>query len=696
MMHDLSGDCLRRLGFVILLVFVLTSYVAAKEPPEYLYPSLSFVEQEQERLEKLFSKLNLAHPPLKSTRDAYLSGDLRSACARLLEYYRSRGIPPGLLPDPLEGTDERIQIAKDALAGRYTVQDITGKPPRTAKGGLDWRYKGPRGEAEWAWLFNRHSVFRDLFVAAQLYPDDGYDKQIGILVDDWVHANPLPALMSFSPAWRALEAARRIEAPWVEVFFGLADFPAFSAEARLMLLSSVPDHAEYLREHHAFGGNHKITEMMALLLIALAWEEFKEAPRWQAYALEMLQEQLFAQSYPDGAHKELANHYQRVALMSFQRTLELLHAAGKEEALAQMRPRVEAMWNYFARIIKPIGWGPLNNDSDLEDNGWIIADHAMPFYKRQDWLWMISYTQKGSPPEGPPSYYFPWAGHAIMRENWLSESPAAFFDIGPYGSDHQHRDRLHLSLCLGRHDYLVDAGRYTYEPGSAREYYQGPRAHNVVLLNGEGTLPGPDTITAPMPVIRAEIGELYDVFEAEAPYPDDLARGRGSARHQRRVVYWKNGYKGSSWVVVDNLISFGSSHWETLWHWHPDCPVMLDGLTARSTFEERVNLAIIPVGFEPEVRIVRGLKEPEYQGWHSYLFNQQRPASVFIYSTRARGPREQVWFLVQVDEGERLPLVRREGDVLLVEWADGTRERMPINPPVILGQQASNSRGGSN
>ena len=61
-----------------------------------------------------------------------------------------------------------------------------------------------------------------------------YITAINDLIIDWIRANPVPRYMNFSPAWRALEAARRIEQPWLEVFFRLQHEAAFSPEARIM------------------------------------------------------------------------------------------------------------------------------------------------------------------------------------------------------------------------------------------------------------------------------------------------------------------------------------------------------------------------------------------------------------------------------------------------------------------------------
>lgn len=638
------------------LVFAGLCGEATASEASWLLPAEHFVESDHARLEKLMGALDLERPELAEVRAQWEQGALREACGVLLDYYRRREVAAVLLPKPLEADGSVMTEAGDALEGRFWMQEVLAEVPRRADGGWDWECRGPNRESEWAWFLNRHLFFRDLYGAWYATGQARYAAAISAMVSDWVRANPLPEGLSFSAAWRSLEAARRIEEPWAEVFFGLREERAFAPEARLLMLASVAEHGDYLRHHHARGGNHEITEMMALVLIARAWPEFREASAWLDYAVGRLETALREQTYPDGMHKELANHYQRVAVLSFQRALEWLEGTGEKNHAARMRPRVEAMWEALVGMMRPNGDGPLNNDSDLESTAQFLRERAQPFYQRVDWAWVLSGGQEGECPKGLASRYFPWGGIAVMREDASARSAWAFFDVGPYGSDHQHRDRLHLSISLGEQDYLVDAGRFTYEPGAARAYYQGPRAHNVVLLNGEGTLPGLFVVSEPLPVC-AEVGVQRDVFEAQAWYAPALALGKGGAYHRREVVFEK-GVPMGRWEVRDELVQVGPACWETLWHFHPDCPVQIENGAVVTTFTDRPNLKLVAVGFAPEWELVKGQKEPWRQGWYSEDYRQEQPATVAIARTRTYAPVVQQWsisFIRPSEEGAAQP-----------------------------------------
>lgn len=665
------------IGLSVVSVLFLTNIVGAEESTFFSEQNVNFLVHDRESIESLFEAIDWSRKELAGVESAWKSGDRRSAVIALAEYYRKRGIDKEMLPEITQIEGIAGQRAEDALKNIHWAQDVYGALPAGKLSLYDWEHKGPNNDVEWAWFLNRHTVFSDMYAKWLQEPNSDYPRKVSSLVSDWVRHNPVPRFMSFSSAWRALEAARRIETPWVEVFFRMADVAEFSLEARILMLSSIHEHGDYLMAHHAFRGNHKITEMMALMLIALAWPEFKSSQQWLDYAVDQLKEELFSQTYPDGVHKELSNHYQRVTLFSFQRALHLLEAGGRMDKYVLMRPRVEAMWDYFALVMAPNGNGPVNNDSGNESNAnWMMA-YCLNEYNRPDWVYLINslYAKvEGAvaiQPEGYPSRYFPWAGHAIMRQNWGRESGWAFFDIGPYGTDHQHNDRLHLSVSVGRRDFLVDSGRFTYQPGNVRDYYKGADGHNVVTLNGKSAQTGPLSVTEPMPVI-ADIGNDRDVFEACVYFDSQPLIGKGRPEHRRRVEYFKNGYKSGYWIVSDTLKNFGFGKWETLWHFHPQCKLLIEGVNVRTTFDKGVNLALIPVNFEPDIRLLRGATAPKHQGWYSARFNQQEPAPVVIYETLARSPRQQVTLILPFADGDTVPEVEWfPPDTVGIRWVDG-------------------------
>jgi hypothetical protein len=252
------------------------------------------------------------------------------------------------------------------------------------------------------------------------------------------------------------------------------------------MLSSLPDHARFLKAFHKEEGNWVVSEMTGLATIAVLWPEFENAPSWLDYANDRMKREITAQIYPDGVHSELTTHYHFVMARRFGQFVSLLEHSDRtvDPAFAAV---VERMWNYLAYTLRPNGCNPLNNDSDYQRFG-VHVDGSARAFARDDWMYIASNGARGRTPDSS-SVVFPWAGHVLMRNGWAPDSHWSFFDIGPWGTGHQHNDKLHLSVTAYGRDLLVDAGRFTYAPGKFRDYFIGSRGHNVIprRRSGRGT-----------------------------------------------------------------------------------------------------------------------------------------------------------------------------------------------------------------
>ena len=645
---------------------------AAAEAPS-LRPGDAFVAANTERLARLFAALDLSQPGLAECAERLKAGDTAGACEALLRYYRKRAASFGA-NDPnailLLLDHDVVARADDALNGIFTEQDLRAAALRRPDGGIDWS-EAPGGDKEWAWFLNRHEFLRDLAETARATGNRAYDDALSAYLSDWILSNPFPGRLNFSAQWRALEAARRITDVWTDLFFD--PYGPLSPEARLLLLSSLPDHAADLRDFGSFwGGNHRLTECSALAGIAVAWPEFRDAPLWLDDAAAGTRDEILSGSYPDGAYRELSSHYQRVVLESAERTLSLLASAGRRNP--ELETRAQAMWDYFAGITQPDGHGPLNNDGDSDWNTGLLADAAKT-HGRADWLFVASHGKEGTLPATPPSRFYPYAGHAVMRSGWDENAQWAYFDVGPAGSAHAHADRLTLDLSLGRSEILVDNGRFTYEPGPWKEFFTGPAAHNVVLVDGRGALPPPAAVDAPLPV-TATISADFDFFSAGETFPADALGGRGGAVHVRSVFY----LRGHFWLVADSVVSFGATQLETLWHFHPDVMASARGDELTATALDGTALRIRRVfGPAPEWTLARGETSP-IQGWYSADYNRRWPAWCASAKMKTSGPSCTVWLLSPGGEAADLR-VQTEGDRLCVSFSSGGKSlRFQFDP----------------
>ncbi len=539
-------------------------------------------------------------------------------------------------------TDEdHRSVADGVLDGVFELQGLKARVPTSLDGGLDWTDSGPRGDSEWIRFLNRHDFLRSLLRAWQQTGDERYRTAIGSHLSDWVRSVPRPLLPTLKGTWRSLEAARRSTLPWLEVFFCRTPRPALDPETRILLLGSLVDHAQVLRYWHGRRGNHLFTELVALAVLATAWPEFKRAADWLEYAASRACRVVSAQTYPDGAHTELSNHYHRVILLEAERLAAVLSLTGREAQLRPVRERLIAMWDYFAGVSRPDGYGPLNNDGDLEPNGWYVADAGKRLNK-PEWLYVATGGAEGSAPaDNSASRFFPWAGQAVMRSGWEVNAHWARFDLGPHGTNHQHHDQLSIELFAGGRPILVDPGRYTYQRGRAREYFRGPAGHNVIRVDGKGSAPPPNRVSAPLEV-KAVCERDYDFFCGRARFLGRPLTGRPGCIWRRAVFYLREKY----WIVVDHLATNGPAEITASWLFHPHCTVAAEPDCVYTEGQEGSNLAIVPT--TPSqwlLEICKGQTEPEMRGWYSECYNRLEACTQVECHTSIRGPTAFGWIL---------------------------------------------------
>jgi hypothetical protein len=603
-----------------------------------------------DRIKTMLGSLNLDLKGLEKVKSAYGSNNIEAACQALLDYYNKGNTAAYLrkeLPSPAKKRDTE---ADSILQHIYVFQESCDKVPVKADGHLDWTWKGRLNDIEWAWALNRHYHIRTLLSAYNNTGNIDYAKAINNDIKDWITASlPYPGVKSSTEMWRGLEVSFRAKV-WTSVFYNLMKSKELEPATRLLILTSVPEHAHYARNFHA-QGNWLTMELSGLASVAAAWPEFKESPSWIAYAKQTMTKSLQDQVYPDGVQTELTSSYHKVALDNFNLFLETCRQIN--EPLPEIYPQyLEKMWNYLAYTMRPDGYGLLNNDADLMYNRESVMKSAAK-YNRPDWEYIASNGEKGKRPEGQPSVIFPWAGQIIMKSGYDRMAQWSFFDIGPWGTGHQHNDKLHVSVAAYGRDLLVDAGRFAYRGAFAdkfRPYATGSFGHNVILVDGKGQARGPVDTKSPLNELNYRITPEFDYAWNSF---DKFNETEGKFIHSRAVFY----VRGKFWVVVDRVGTDRPRKIEAMWHWHPDNKVMVNSNIAMTGNDEG-NLQIIPAGtLKQDVRIVKGQETPGPQGWYSKEYNNGVPSPVTIYSTNIEKDATMVWVLYPSEKKVDAPIV---------------------------------------
>jgi len=591
-----------------------------------------------ERMDSFLVQIDWSTEGLEEARVAFESGDHILTCKLLLDYYGEKAQKASMLVKSGSYTSTKKEEVFAILKDTYTFYLQTAKVPRLADGHLDWSFEGPTKDIEWAWALNRHRFIRQMLDIYSDTNDPVIVSQIDLIIKDWITSSiPYPKRKSNTAMWRGLEVSFRASA-WAEVFSELFNAKELSAATKLLLLTSIPEHAHYLRNYHSHG-NWLTMELSSLAKIATSWPEFKNAREWLGYTIRVMTENLEEQVYPDGAQTELTTSYHHTALVHFSKLLDIANQA-RFELPSIYRQRIESMWNYLAYSLRPNGTNPLNNDSDLRDYRKPVLE-AAKIFQRQDWQYLVTNGLEGTKPK-TASIIFPWAGQAISRNGFSQQSHWSFFDAGPWGTGHQHNDKLHLSVSAFGRDFLVDGGRFSYRGKTAekfRDYAVSSASHNVILIDGIGQAAGPPRVGEPLDTSDYHIGPELTFCRGAVM---DFEGLQGKAKHVRSVVYLKDQF----WIVIDQVMTDRPREIETLWHWHPACDILVENDLTVTTGHDMGNLTIIPLDSDDwELELVEGQEYPEPQGWYSSEYNKYEPNTTSIYSRKINGNSIFGWLI---------------------------------------------------
>ena len=614
-----------------------TISTAATTLPDATDPSTTawVCAQYPERVRMLFRSFDLERPGLEAVAGRVAEAQWVRACDALLHYYRTGSSGSWLRREKPAFRPGRYERADKALADSIYVSYVYTRMPRREAGGVDWTFSGPEDTREY------RSQFTALIHVSHIYDgylrsgDPKYARRIDADVRDWILANPYPGPGVDGIPWQGLWAAQRVKY-FGEWFYGLMAEPAFTDATRILMLASLVEHADLLRYHHLDAGNRLVSEMDGLARVAVLWPELNPAGEWVHYTTGIMRRELAAQVYPDGTQFELTSHYHTITANQFQSFMELLAHAGHDAG--DMRGVVEQLWDYVAYSMRPDGTGVMNNDGFENFNRPRLLELA-PFYGRDDWVYIASNGARGTQPEWEPSVFYEWAGQAVMRSGWDANALWAYFEFGPSGQAHWHWDKLHLSVFAHGRPLLVDNGLYHYADTPWWRYFRETSAHNVIMVDGKGQKLWEKTTEAALDPSHWRPGADTEVARGTM----DAFRGvQGRAVHHRAVTH----VRGEYWLVVDRIETDRPRDLTTLWHFHPECTVEMDGDDAVSVDPGKGNLRIVPVGPVAWTQAhVRGSDPPDVQGWYSPKPNNKLPATVALYEGRIESTTTFAWVL---------------------------------------------------
>ncbi len=506
---------------------------------------------------------------------------------------------------------------------------------------VDWEHNP--GTKHWAHDLNRFSFLDTLCRGYELTGEDRYLRRGLDLMESWIRQS------------RTIEpgASKYLWGWWFSSYLNVA----IHLSHWLSFLAVVDRHAPHLLEDAALERiKASIGEQIqwldgiipamqmnfiqmgchGVLMAVAAFPDLPRADEFAARAWERLEEAFQRQILPDGAQDELTPHYQDVVLSHALQALR--YAKTRVPPPPSLLERLRAPLHYLRQAVTPDGLLVAFNDGDPDR------------YQREARR-TLDCADALLGPSGHPleSECFPWAGVVFLREGQSVGNTEAYlaFDAGPYGTNHQHEDKLGFWLSAFGRSFIVDPGRHLYDDSSASflSYLRSTPAHSTILIDGQGQnsaaakdVPGAWRSVRPQPILfkrgasRHIAGGRYDLGYGPERIP---------CAHWRIVIFH---VKLKLWTLIDHVTGAGEHDVESRFQFAPG-ELTVEGFRAVTLFPD-ANLAVEadPACWD-EIRVEKGQSDPR-RGWFSMGYNQIEPAPALVLASRRRLPFTAITALV--------------------------------------------------
>ncbi|MEJ2442321.1 MAG: alginate lyase family protein [Exilibacterium sp.] len=380
--------------------------------------------------------------------------------------------------------------------------------PLTHINTIDYRDFDTVGDCKLVWEPNRHHQLVVLARAYRITGDKRYAEGIVEQLESWMEGNPFGKGMN----WRSpLELGVRL-INWVWAIDLSLDSGLFSGAFGSRLIQYVYRHCWDVSRKLSKGSsanNHLVGEAAGLYVAATYFDCFQQSQQWAAVAKDILEAEIYSQSYDDGCTREQALGYQFFVLQFYLVTGLLGKRKGDDFSPAYWK-RIELMMLFVARLAEGGDNLPMFGDRDdgyvldlgeaVDDTNALCALGAALF-KRDEFYrlvqagsetayWLLGNGSESAAPPGAArplqSCQFGDSGYFLLQYGTLEQGDKAsvLFDCAELGyqsiAAHGHADALSFTLRLNNIDCLVDTGTYDYfSHPQWRNYFRKTRAHNT-------------------------------------------------------------------------------------------------------------------------------------------------------------------------------------------------------------------------
>ena len=512
-------------------------------------------------------------------------------------------------------------------------------------------------DIKFIWEASRFSMVYTLVRAYAFTQDEKFAEAFWRLVQSWAESNPPNA----GPNWMdGQEAALRLMA-WTFGFFAFLDSPSSTPDriAQFTLLAAA--HAERIDKNIDYAistqSNHTISEAFGLWMVGILFPELKEAEKYSALGLKLLEQEATAQIFPDGSYSMYSLNYHRFILHIYLYAIRLGELNNVPFSYS-LRQRVSKSIEYLYQLIDPeTGQMPVYGSNDgalaLPLNNCDFADYRpllqlgsyatkkKRLFPSGAWdeplYWLYGSQALQSEVLAPPqtSQTYPDGGVSILR----GSQSKAIIRCTDYRARPSHADQLHLDLWIHGRNIACDAGTYLYSgEGVWRNGLAHTAVHNTVTVDHLDQMKMLTRFTWTDWSCGKVLKRDKNIWEGQHD-------GYKPVIHRRTVM----ALEGDRWLVVDHLQDVQPHHYALHWLLN-DVP-----------YEQKENLVVLSVDslkYKVQAGVVEGKSvfsvirgDPnDARGWRSRYYGHKEPAISILLETDQ--PQVCFWTFFGVDSDE--------------------------------------------
>lgn len=626
-----------------------------------------------------FDAIDLDRPGLETVKRDVEAKNYERAAQSLLDYFRAKHAASG--PDysnaeqPLDPAQKpdaaTLEAADNALLHRFRPQKGYGYFDYGRD--IDWQH-WPVKDNEVRWQLHRVGWWSAMARVYRSTRDERYAKEWMAQFSDWTGKNPLGLSADNDRyAWRPLEVSDRVQS-LVPTFASFVASPNMTPAFLMEFLHAYAQHADFLPANYADKGNHRLFEAQRLLFAGASFPEFRRAREWRKSGIEVLNEEIGKQVYPDGVQFELSPVYHVASIDIFLKAYETAERAGAQsEFPPSYRRAVESMILAYADFSFPNYNAPMFGDSwQVEKServkrfrGWQAA-----FPENQTIRYFASEGREGRPP-AHLSRGLTSGGFYTFRSGWTDPATILILKASPPGEFHAQPDNGTFELWANGRDFTPDSGAFVYSGDAEimrmREWYRQSRVHSTMTLDD-----------ADMQITQARLakwdasGEPQTLTYVNPSYP--------GLDHQRTVLFVEQKY----FLIVDRAIGAANGKLGTHFVLREDSDAAFDsaGKRVHTRYADGNNLLV--QNLDDDATRLR--EEP---GKVSYVYRKEtaRPAFVFEKPKTDAAPRTFVTVLFPY-RGTTPPSIRMQrnagndfdrGQLDLTLVIDGKQKRLRVS-----------------